>query len=612
MVMLVALALLAMGNALVSSGAPALAQGPDGVPKGDDAAPKSPVTSPAPQKPEVLLRRNTVPLPSGSKVMIIPVEGNVYPFTLDSMKRRVERAIAVGAQVIVFEINTYGGQLDTALEICKFIRGKIQAAGGAKIPTIAWVNDKAYSAGILIASACDHIIMAPAGTTGDCAPINAFGGSLAPTERAKILSPLLSEFRENAQDNGYPYALFQAMAVLGPKVYLVEHKTEKEIDGSPRRLLVNDVDYQIMVEGKSRVNIADALKDLLNNATGGDDVDVGGAVRDLATEADSGQWKLVEEVHAGNTLLTVSTRQAIKYGLALEGTFATDQDIKAYLGASEVVRVNETWSETMASFLIWWPVRFALIIIFVIGIAVEGMIPGFGVFGIIGVSALFLLIVSPMLVGLSEFWHLLLILAGIILLLVEIFVTPGFGVLGLSGVVAILAGLIMSVVPMGGNLPNYTPGLVSDLQRSILWTFGAMIVAGIGVVLLIRHHGSFPLFDRLALPSSQKAMVASNNPTPDPRLERRPVNSEGDEVENADEDPRIAAARRELSGSEAVGSGHVKVGDEGRSITELRPSGRARFDGRDVDVSSLGGWIDTGRRVRIVRIEGSRITVESV
>ncbi|MEX2213415.1 MAG: NfeD family protein [Phycisphaeraceae bacterium] len=608
LIMFLALALLALGHALTSFNPPALAQEPG------DESPKADAPAPAPAAPKstVLIRRDTVPLPGGAKVYIVPIEGNIYTFTLESMQRRVERAIEVGAEVIVFEVNTFGGQLDTALEICKFIRGKIQSASGAKIPTIAWINDKAYSAGIMISSSCDHIIMAPAGTTGDCAPINALGGSLAPTERAKILSPLLSEFRENAEDNGYPYALFHAMCVLGPKVFLVEHKSEKDADGNPRRLLVNDVDYQIMVEGKSRSSIADAVSELLNSAAGGGDEPVGGSVRELATEADRGQWKLVEQVHAGNTLLTLSTRQAVKYGLALEGTFVTDQDIKAFLNATEVIRVQETWSETMAGFLVSWPVRFALIAVLLVGFGIEMLFPGLVIPAIVGAVALIILIISPMLVGLSEFWHLLLIFVGFILLAVELFVTPGFGVLGISGIVAILAGLIMSVVPVGGNLPNYTPGMVSDLQNSILWTFGAFVVSGIALIVLVRHHGSFPLFDRLALSTSQKAMVSANNPTPESGLERRPVNSEGDEVEGADEDPRIAAARKELAGSDAVGDGRVKVGDEGRSITELRPSGRVRIEGRDVDVASVGGWIDVGRRVRVVRIEGSRITVEMI
>lgn len=54
------------------------------------------------------------------------------------------------------------------------------------------------------------------------------------------------------------------------------------------------------------------------------------------------------------------------------------------------------------------------------------------------------------------------------------------------------------------------------------------------------------------------------------------------------------------------------VGREGLSLSTLRPSGMADFDGLKLDVASSGEFIPKGARVRIERIEGLRVLVREV
>ena len=54
------------------------------------------------------------------------------------------------------------------------------------------------------------------------------------------------------------------------------------------------------------------------------------------------------------------------------------------------------------------------------------------------------------------------------------------------------------------------------------------------------------------------------------------------------------------------------VGREGVSLSALRPSGRADFDGLRLDVSSSGEFIPKGARVRIERVEGLRVLVRAL
>ncbi|MCA9420604.1 MAG: NfeD family protein, partial [Nitrospira sp.] len=49
---------------------------------------------------------------------------------------------------------------------------------------------------------------------------------------------------------------------------------------------------------------------------------------------------------------------------------------------------------------------------------------------------------------------------------------------------------------------------------------------------------------------------------------------------------------------------------QGIAVSDLHPSGIARFDGQRVDVVSDGGFIDAGQPLKVVRIDGNRIVVQ--
>ncbi|MHC5006852.1 MAG: NfeD family protein, partial [Planctomycetota bacterium] len=63
---------------------------------------------------------------------------------------------------------------------------------------------------------------------------------------------------------------------------------------------------------------------------------------------------------------------------------------------------------------------------------------------------------------------------------------------------------------------------------------------------------------------------------------------------------------------EALGSGErpLETGSIGVAETDLRPAGRADFEGRLVDVKSVGDYIDRGTRVRVVSVGRFAIEVE--
>ncbi|MEZ6193564.1 MAG: hypothetical protein R3C45_20025 [Phycisphaerales bacterium] len=354
-----------------------------------EVAPQQPTVSPTPPVTSANLYSSNLVLPSGSNIAVIPVTGVIYDFTFESLQRRVDKALAEGATLIVIELDTPGGVATSAMKISKYIRT-------IPVPTVAWVHNEAYSAGIMIAAACDEIVMSPASSTGDCAPIIP-GMNLAPTERAKALSPILEEFRDSAQDNGYDFVMFQAMCVLGVEVYMVE-----KTDGSGERRLVNQIDYAVMVKGDSPQDYASQTPPPGAAAQLPAVEDVGAVTLSVATDADRGAWRAVEVlpsgdkapggmVHDGKTLLTRNQKRAADIGLS-KATIATQTDLQKNYRAGSVVVVAPTWSEGLAAVLTSWWARIILIIVCLIGGYIEMQAPGLSVPGAVAAAALLLLI----------------------------------------------------------------------------------------------------------------------------------------------------------------------------------------------------------------------------
>ncbi|MDR1429366.1 MAG: nodulation protein NfeD, partial [Spirochaetaceae bacterium] len=115
---------------------------------------------------------------------IISVKGDISPSLAAFVRRQIQKAQEGGAGALVFEIDTFGGRVDSALQITSNILSI------RDIPTIAWVNNSAgsrgvrRSAGALRARSCEPSSMAPGSSSGAAAPgtVKSSGGTDAPGE----------------------------------------------------------------------------------------------------------------------------------------------------------------------------------------------------------------------------------------------------------------------------------------------------------------------------------------------------------------------------------------------------------------------------------------------
>ena len=58
------------------------------------------------------------PAPTRADGVIIRIHGEITGTTVESLERRIEAARKFGPEVLIFELNTQGGRLDSAIEIC--------------------------------------------------------------------------------------------------------------------------------------------------------------------------------------------------------------------------------------------------------------------------------------------------------------------------------------------------------------------------------------------------------------------------------------------------------------------------------------------------------------
>lgn len=512
-------------------------------------------------------------VPTNGLIAVIEIDGAIlYQNQFDSVKRRVDRAINDGADLIVFDLNTPGGDMMLGIELSKYIRT-------LPVPTVAWVNDRAISAGVLIASACDEIVMAKASMTGDCGPI-LMGRNMAPSERAKALSILLAEFRTNAQDNYSgtttdDYALFNAMCVLGIDVYEVRHKITGEVR------LVSQSDYTVMVDGTSPIDAAklgpSAAGSALVDPDSGEDL---GKPTVSVTPAEMGQWAFVRQIHNGTSFVTLNDSEALDIGLARDRVSGT-RELQQLYGAGQVKRYNETWSESLVGFLVHPVVRAALVLLGIVGLLMEYLSPGLILPGVIGLIAMVTAIGAPFLVGLAETWHLVLIVIGAGLVVYELLTMTTFGVLAILGLLMFLAGMVLSGVQSAANgLP--APGAGRQIVLTAMAFMGAAILSIPALFILTRYFGQLPVLNKLVLNETLSATRDFTKP------------------------------HQSVTGKGAGGvTQALAPGTLGKvSSTGLRPAGRIEVGDQLIDVTSTGGFIEPGTAVRVVEVQGNMISVE--
>ena len=265
-------------------------------------------------------------------------------------------------------------------------------------------------------------------------------------------------------------------------------------------------------------------------------------------------------------LISLTTEQAIKYGIA-DGTAETIESLMdtLSLGSLELAGSSENWSESIVRFLTN-PVVASLLTTFgFLGILFELQSPGWGIPGFVGLTCLILSLSVSYIAQLATMSDMIFILVGLSLILLEMLVIPGFGIVGIGGIGFMLYGLYLLLLP---EVPVGEEVLGQAMDGFLIGLVGAII----GILLLGKLMIRSKFWEQLTAPSSQKKNQGFSN-------------SQGWE---------------DLQGELAV------------TDTDLHPSGWINIDNQRIFVLSEGGFIEKGKEVTILSVDGNRVIVREL
>jgi membrane-bound serine protease (ClpP class) len=404
----------------------------------------------------------------GGNAWIIPIQGDIEPSLAAFVRREARKALNQGAEYLIFEIDTFGGRVDSALQITSFIMSVKNAR------TIAWVNNSessmgvSWSAGALIAFSCADIYMAPGTSMGAAAPVTAGPGGATEGAGEKATAAVRSQMAALAERNGYPVGLALAMVDYDVELW------EVSVDGAVRPLTLPE------------------LERLEKEAAGG-----ARHIERLGVISPQGK------------LLSLTAGEAVRYGLAAGLADSRESLFSAAGIKGEITESAPSAADSLISFLTTGPVQTVLILLGLVMIFLELQTPGFGVPGITAVIAFLIVFGSSALLGRVGSAEIILFLIGLGLLAVEIFVLPGFGVVGISGFVFIGFSLVLSMQDF--VIPRFDWEWAL-LGRNALVVFAGLLAAITGIAVIALLGPKIKIFDRITL----KAQITGTAGGPDP------------------------------------------------------------------------------------------------
>jgi membrane-bound serine protease (ClpP class) len=266
---------------------------------------------------------------------------------------------------------------------------------------------------------------------------------------------------------------------------------------------------------------------------------------------------VIEGIKEKGKLINLTGNEAVKYGIA----DLTANDYESILEhfnieTSEIVKVEEGFQVKFAKAISSSALSTLLLAIGLIGIVVEIFTPGFGLGGIASIIAFGLYFGGNILAGNSNWISLTFFVIGLILIVIEGMV-PGFGLPGISGIVFIILGIIMAM---------------DNLSSAVLSLSIAIILTTIVTILFVKLGYRSKIFNNVILSNKllkDKGYIPSND------ME------------------------------------HL-LGEEGITLSELRPAGFIEIGNNKYDALSDGGFIVRNDKIKVVKVEGSKIFVRRI
>lgn len=403
-------------------------------------------------------------------VRLIRIDAVIEPGLEAFLERQINRAVASGANMIIFEIDSPGGYVSTTLSLSKAIMN----LKDSDVRSVAYIPEQAYSGAAIIALSCDEIYLHEDAHIGDAGMIEVGKGGQFEFAPEKILSPFLDRVESIVKEKGRPAGLAAAMIQKELKVFKVTNKESGRVWYMTQNELDNSKEEWIK-----------------------------GAV--------------VPE-SANNKLLTMQGSRAVETKLAT-AVVNDKADLKVWLNIApeeKLVAAKRTWVDSLV-FTLSNPIITGFLFflaILLIYIELHFMV---GIFGIGSVLCFSLFFWSRFLGGTAGWLEVILFLLGMGCILMEVFVIPGFGVFGLSGGLLIIGSLVLA----SHSLAELNTSRLVEEMTPTLGTLLASIVSVIVVgIFLGRFMPQIPILKHAILvpPSTRAATHHEYDPKIRPDL----------------------------------------------------------------------------------------------
>ncbi len=278
---------------------------------------------------------------------------------------------------------------------------------------------------------------------------------------------------------------------------------------------------------------------------------------------------VIDSVKQAGKVITLTTTEALANGYC-EGRVESIEEI---LKQNKVVNYDlERFKlgpvERIIAFFLNPFISGLLILIIIGGIYFELQTPGIGFALFAAIIALVLYLVPYYLNGLAEYWEILALFVGLILIILELFVIPGFGVAGVAGITLTITSLVL--IMLNNDFFNFDFVPLGDIVVALFSALGG-IVGGVAVLFLVGPKlTKSRAFQNIALNDTQeKSQGYTSNTFPSDI-----------------------------------------VGQRGTAYTILRPSGKVQIAGKLYDADTRGDYIEKGDAVDVIAAEGASLRVK--
>lgn len=357
--------------------------------------------------------------------LVLQVEGPIGPATTGYLRRGLSEAAERGAAIVVLEMNTPGGLVDSTRDI-------IHEILDSPVPVATYVTPRgarAASAGTYIHYSAHVAAMAPSTTLGAATPVQMGGAPPAPEEDEEVQED--AEDGENGEKPRRPAAGMEAKAMEDAVAYI-----------------------RALAELRGR------------NADWAER-----AVREAATLTSS---QAVEENVAD--FIASNVAELLEKADGRTVVLEDDEEITLATSNADIERIDPDWRDELLSVITNPNIAFILMMLGIYGLIFELSNPGAMVPGVLGaisiLIALYALNVLPV-----NYAGLGLMLLGVGMMVGEAFM-PSFGILGVGGLVAFALGATMlfdTEIP-GFELSYWTIGVVTAMTGAVMITLIGYLV----------------------------------------------------------------------------------------------------------------------------------------